>query len=60
MIKITLMNNAENRNKIAILWALIDHRPFAKYRIGTYTTTFEITKKEYTTYKDLINLYCKD
>lgn len=54
------MNNAENRNKIAILWALIDHRPFAKYRIGTYTTTFEITKKEYTTYKDLINLYCKN
>lgn len=40
------LDNEKYANEIKICWALIRHRPFAKWRISENTTTFWLTKKE--------------
>ena len=40
------LDNKKYADEIKICWALIRHRPFAKWRLNENTTTFWLTKKE--------------
>lgn len=51
------LDNEKYAEDIKICWALIRHRPFAKWRISEHNTTFWLTKKEAEEYYNLSTQY---
>lgn len=51
-----IMVRVDNKDKIAIAtaWGIIEHRPFAKYRITEHFTTFWLTAKEKKALEDIV------
>ena len=43
-----------NQINLAAGWGLIRHRPFAKYRVTKFSTTFWFTKSEYNEYNEIL------
>lgn len=49
-------NSPETAVALATAWGIIEHRPFAKYRVTQNFTTFWLTSKEKKALEDIIKL----
>lgn len=52
--RIRIENTPENKMKMATGWGLIHHRPFAKFRVTKFSTTFWFTQSEYDEYNEIL------
>lgn len=55
-IMVRIENNAENAVALAAAWGIIEHRPFAKYRVTQHFTTFWLTAKEKKAFDNIVKV----
>lgn len=55
-IMVRIGNSPETAVALATAWGLIEHRPFAKYRITEHFTTFWLTTKEKKAFDDIVKV----
>ena len=49
-------NAPETAVALAAAWGIIEHRPFAKYRVTQHFTTFWLTAKEKKAFDDIVKI----
>lgn len=47
-------NSPETAVALAAAWGIIEHRPFAKYRVTQHFTTFWLTAKEKKAFESIV------